>query len=441
MKVKRFFYKYYRKWFIFNRWFRRRFTPQGRFFLMIFFVSMIFGISTRRSMVFVLLGVAFSVFIISIFATRRKKPDIELKRFLPDQTEVYSSLSYQVRVVNKGDRELGGLYLRELPVDPRPSLNVFLNTVEEGEEKRNLYDRTMGFYRWMWIIKRNVGAVFEKKALPVILPGEEFMVKMELSSIRRGPVEFSGMEVLIPGPFNLLRSFHVFPMQDSVLSLPEIFSVDVEMNKGRSGENENAVWRSTGLHGEFMFVREYRPGDDIRFINIGLLAKMDELMINQYMPETGAPFDVICDCYPPGNSTEYFESAVSVAASVEKAFIAAFSSAGLFIYKDKVEDFRMKGEPEVLEKFALMKQPEKGGFSVTLNKVMNNIDSLAAVVLILTSRDEKRRYLVEELLSAGKDVRVIFLTNKDEKIQKEDFPAHHTSVYNFRNVKYEMERI
>ncbi|MFO7735275.1 MAG: DUF58 domain-containing protein [bacterium] len=441
MKVKRFFYKYYKKWFLFDRWFRRRFTSQGRFFLMIFFVSVIFGISTRRSMVFVLLGVAVSVLVISFFTTRRKKPDIAIKRFLPDQTEVNSPLSYQVRVKNKGDRELRGLYLKELPVDPRPSLNVFLNTVEDGEEKRNIYDRTMGFYRWMWILKRNVGAVFEKKALPVILPGEEITVKMELSSIRRGHVEFSGMEVFIPGPFNLLCSFHVFPVQSSVLSLPEIFSVDVETDKARSGESENAIWRSTGLQGEFMFVREYRPGDDIRFMNIRLLAKTDEPMINQYMPETGAPFDIICDCYPPDSGTEYFESAVSLAASVEKAFISAFSSAGLFIYEDSVEDFRMKGEPEILEKFALMKQPEKGDFSMTLNTVIENMDSLAAVVLILTSWDKTRKYLVDELLNAGREVKLIFLTDGDKKNLENDIPTEFSAVYNYKNVRYEIERI
>ena len=77
---------------------------------------------------------------------------------LPRFATAGEPLRYRVTVRNDGSRSQRGLVLLEDTEDPRPSLAEFLAAREPGEERRNWFDRTVGYPRWMWLIERRRGA-------------------------------------------------------------------------------------------------------------------------------------------------------------------------------------------------------------------------------------------------------------------------------------------
>ncbi len=58
---------------------------------------------------------------------------------------------------NTGKRKLRSVLLAQIPPDPRPTSTEFSFLKEPGEDTRNIFDRTMVYYRWQWLMSRKKG--------------------------------------------------------------------------------------------------------------------------------------------------------------------------------------------------------------------------------------------------------------------------------------------
>src|SRR5439155_901995 len=88
-----------------------------------------------------------------------------------------------------------GLVLLEDLADPRPAVDEFLHAREPGEERRNWFDRTVGYPRWAWLVARKRGAAIAPRPLPALRPGDAGEVVIELLPLRRGRLAFTAVTI------------------------------------------------------------------------------------------------------------------------------------------------------------------------------------------------------------------------------------------------------
>ena len=128
--------------------FRRRFTLAGIFVWCAMLFALTLGADTSRTMgyqVFTVLGV---IMIISLCSTFRFKPRLRFRRLMPRFGTVQQPLRYAIRFQNDGKVAEKDLILIERQRDPRPTFTEFTHAREPGEEKRNAWDRFVGFQRF-----------------------------------------------------------------------------------------------------------------------------------------------------------------------------------------------------------------------------------------------------------------------------------------------------
>ena len=90
---------------------------------------------------------------------------IEASREMPRYATAGEPFSYRINLANRGARTLAGVLVTERFRDPRPSFDEWKRAREPGEEQRNWFDRTVGYFRWRWLIERRVPRELEPAAL------------------------------------------------------------------------------------------------------------------------------------------------------------------------------------------------------------------------------------------------------------------------------------
>src|SRR5262249_59434512 len=110
------------------------------------------------------------------------------RRALPRFASVGVPLTYRVALGNLTSRRQEGLVLLEELADPRPSLEEFTTAREPGEERRNWFDRQVGYPRWAWLVSQKRGAIVPPRPLPPLAPSAETDVTVELTPLRRGHI-------------------------------------------------------------------------------------------------------------------------------------------------------------------------------------------------------------------------------------------------------------
>src|SRR5207244_1771195 len=107
------------------------------------------------------------------------------RRVLPRFASVGVPLTYRVAIANETGRRQEGLVLMEELTDPRPSFEEFVTAHEPGEERRNWFDRQVGYPRWAWLVAQKRGAVITPRPLPPLAPTGETEVTLEFPPLRR----------------------------------------------------------------------------------------------------------------------------------------------------------------------------------------------------------------------------------------------------------------
>ena len=82
-----------------------------------------------------------------------RRAHVKTTRSLPRLATAGEPMHYRVTTRNLGKRTLAGSALFDMPPDNRPSYQLFSHSREPGEETRNIFDRTLGYYRWEWLQK------------------------------------------------------------------------------------------------------------------------------------------------------------------------------------------------------------------------------------------------------------------------------------------------
>jgi uncharacterized protein (DUF58 family) len=421
----RWLYKNYRFSSGIKYWFRNRFTPAGMLILSAAFLAGGIGVDTNQavgSQVFTLLS---TLLFVSLVWSLFPPPRFEAERILPRLGTAGTPLVYRVAITNPGRKRQAGLTIHEDLGDPRPTYEEFANNPEPGEERRNLFDRVFRFYRWMWLMARKqIAATFEA-ALPPLFPKKETEIQLKIIPKRRGVLRFSAVNIGVPDPFGLCRSFSKVAASQKILVLPKRYPLPPISLPGALQYQPGGVnlASSIGESEEFVALREYRRGDPMRRIHWKSVSKTGKLIVKEFQSEFFVRHALILDTFLNDvRQDALFEEGVSVAASFAAALNTQESLLDLLFVG--AEAFCMTagrgvGHVEhLLELLAGVQPCTTKPFEVLEQIVFEQLELVSGCVCVLIAWDKPRRDLVRKIKMSGVPVITLVLAEKAEGLER-----------------------
>lgn len=387
-------------------------------------VAAVLGTDVEKSaiyMIFCFACCSLAVGLIWVFCRRAKVSAI---RSLPEFGSVGQEVPYTVEVKNEDSHTLSAMTFEEWPPDPTPDYETFANTPEPGEEKRNIVDRTMLFYRWTWLQERERGfSLLEATQSPrKLVPGESGRVKFSLTPQHRGVLHLAELRVLLPDPFGLFqRCRPVLAPKDHITVLPKRYPLtDLALpGKAHLHLGGEAASNSIGQTGDFLHLRDYRSGDAMRSVDWKSWARTGVPVVREYEDNFFPHYGVVLDT--SGSPGERFEEAVSVAAS----FVASMDSNEclldlMFIGEKSYRVTAGQGvarRSKLLETLATVQARTTANFDKLYTLVSRESEHLTALLLILPDWDEERRNFLNKLQARGLETTVFIIS--DHKTEQE----------------------
>lgn len=206
-------------------WFSSRFTPLGKIFCMVAGVSFIFGLNTQSTMIYQIFAVSFSSLLFSFLFTFRFRPRLHAQRSLPESCVAGTAFHYRISLFNSGKRRVNGLLYSERVGYSLPDYLAFSTAREEGEERRNFFDRKMGYYRWQWLLRLGKRLQPQMIELPMVEPGAEAEVTGSLTPLKRGAGNLTGYVFVKVDPLGLCRKEYHVPSPENIIILPKTYSM------------------------------------------------------------------------------------------------------------------------------------------------------------------------------------------------------------------------
>lgn len=338
---------------------------------------------------------------------RRAKLSAALE--LPRHATTGEPLRYAVRLKNIGKRKLRNARLTHTPPDPRPSFAEFAGTPEPGEEERNPFDRTMVYYRWQWLISRKGGfTARESQETLSLAPGESHSVIMELTPARRGVIPMGDVRALLPDPLGFFQKCsRTNSTPARLVVLPKRYRLPSLSMPGSAAfriggeETSNAI----GSMGEFVGLREYRPGDPLRQIHWKSWAHTGRPMVKELEDKFFPRYALVLDTFPGSPDSAVFEEMVSVAASFVVGLDRSESLLDLMFIAGEAHTVTagrgMERTEKLLEVLAGVEVEHGAQLDLLAQTVIRHREKMTSCLLVLNGWDESREAFVKTLLKAA----------------------------------------
>lgn len=151
---------------------------------------------------------------------------------------------------------------------------------------------------------------------PEIPGGEERSTQTTVSFARRGLYAIGSAEIASTDPFGLLRFRRKAAPETEMLVYPEVH--ETPGLPVRDAEEAGGRIQPASRGDELSGLRDYRPGDDRRFIHWKSVARTGELVVKEFAPDAPRRYSVVLNlrASPAGAEGQELEDAVSAAASV-----------------------------------------------------------------------------------------------------------------------------
>lgn len=405
----RFIHVWYSQSAAISYFFSRRFLPAGVGIVIVIVLTAGLGIGYRKEPVYQIFSLAVGMFCLSIPWAFLRRAKIQAKRELPLYATAGETIRYTIRATNTGRWNLRRAWLMETPPDPRPSLLEFFLRREPGEEDRNLFDRTFAFYRWRWLIDTR-RAFHEEESVDMLNlePGKTSRVVATITPTHRGVILLNDLRALLPDPFGILQNCVKVTAPPSTLTvLPKRYPLpNFEMPGGSRFQtgDENAT-NEIGSNGEFVGLRDYRPGDPLRQIHWKSWARTGRPIVKELEDTFYPRYGLILDTFLTGSNEELFEDAVSVAASFIALIDRSDSLLDLMFIKDEAHLVTagrgLARTEKLLEVLAGVEGDHEHQFHQLSQLVLKHRENLTSCIVIFAGWDHERLSLLESLVKNG----------------------------------------
>jgi len=395
-----------------SQWLRARFTPAGRAVLGLLAAGAVLGVDTRRTAAFELFAITTALLVIAwLSGLRRRAPALALERETPQLATLGEPFACRYRLRCLGGRALTGLRLRDELAEAFPSAAEFAHRRGADDEPMNWVDRSIGYPRWLALLRRRRGVDLNELALPALAPGASHELSVTLTPRRRGTLRFERGRVLWPDPLGLVNSVTDRELPGEVLVLPRLYPVPALTLPGVRRFQRGGVSQSlaVGESQEFVQLRDYRPGDPLRHIHWPSFARRGEPVVKEFQDEYFTRYALVLDTFGLDATTDAdpacFEAAVSVAASFASALNTREALLDLLFVEDRAYRLtagRGVGQSiELLRVLAAVELAPRADFALLAEYVLAQAAGLSACVSVLLSFDPARRALIERLRQRG----------------------------------------
>lgn len=392
-----------------QHWFGRRIRPAGVGALLVVSLGSFLSVGQPKDPIFQIFCFSLGLVMLSFTWILFRRAKLSAALELPRHATAGEPLRYAVRLENIGKRKLQSARLTQTPPDPRPSFAEFAGTPEPGEEERNLFDRKMVYYRWQWLTARKGGfTARESRETLILAPGENRRVSMELTPSRRGVIPMGDIRALLPDPLGFFQKCsRIKSTPARLVVLPKRYRLPSFSMPGSAAfriggeETSNAI----GSAGEFVGLREYRPGDPLRQIHWKSWAHTGRPMVKELEDNFFPRYALVLDTFPGSPDTAVFEEMVSVAASFIVGLDRSESLLDLMFIAGEAHTVTagrgMERTEKLLEVLAGVEVEHGAQLDLLAQTVIRHREKMTSCLLVLNGWDESREDFVKTLLKAA----------------------------------------
>jgi len=148
-------------------------------------------------------------------------------------------------------------------------------------------------------------------------PDERATGAYRLPTVKRGRYRLGPLTVSIPDPFGLAIGSHTVLGAEDVLIIPRVVPLLPIAALARAERGGAPTRGRAGINAdEFMMLREYVMGDELRRVHWRSSARTGSLKVRQDEAQHHPGASVLLDTYAGAHSTDTFEAAVEAAASL-----------------------------------------------------------------------------------------------------------------------------
>jgi uncharacterized protein (DUF58 family) len=157
--------------------------------------------------------------------------------------------------------------------------------------------------------------------LAPLAPGEEARAAYRFPTDRRGRFEVGPLRATVGDPFGLVTASRRVLGTEEVIVYPRVHEIVPPREVGGLDlDRDHPLVRSrVEPTGDFMTLREYAPGDDLRHVHWRSTARRGHLMMRQNETRRRAPVLLVLDVRPGAHDRASFERAVEACASIATA--------------------------------------------------------------------------------------------------------------------------
>jgi len=292
----------------------KRVTFLGWFVLFLFVVGTVFGIDVIRNGLGFIPCFCGVLFLFELVGLCFRKSRLSVRSM--NQSPVFAGekreVGLEVKALNKISRAKLALY----PVMGAPDYKTFEEAREPKEEKRNIVDRSLKYYRWRWLVDDRGFQAQESEEL-AMEKGEVRQVRLSTEFYERGVWSLIDVRIKLEGVFGLLRrSLKTSGKRLEVYVAPEVVPVSISEMLGvaRSDDSSMETAQVVGDSQEFLSLREYQPGDSWSQVNWKAMARTDKMMIQEN--EANAMPRYTIHMVSRGMSKRELETALSAVCSI-----------------------------------------------------------------------------------------------------------------------------
>ncbi|MEW6264170.1 MAG: DUF58 domain-containing protein [Thermodesulfobacteriota bacterium] len=401
-------------------WGLRRLTPAGLMLLACLVLAGVFGLNTNLTLAYQAFTFLLAVLILALASNLVFRPRLTIQRRLPRFGSVGRPLNHGLLIHNESRRSLTGISISEEPVHQPPSQEEFLRNPELEERKRNFFDRTIGYHRWLSLVQRHRHQIGPEQTLPDLKPGNSSRINLELTPGRRGRLRLAGPTLARLDTFGLTRTLAFVPAPASILILPKRYNVPPTALPGLRKYQPGgvALASSVGDSEEFVSLRDYRPGDPLRRIHWKSWAKTEKPIVKEYQDEYFIRHALILDTFVIQEPDDAFEEAVSVAASFALNVMTQDSLLDLMFVGPTAYSFTtgrgLIQADRLLEILASVNPCRDKPFSALPPLILSKAAQLSACILVLLAWDLERQALVRRLKGLKLPLKVLVVTAASE---------------------------
>lgn len=390
-------------------WLSQRIRPAGICALIVTTIASFLCVGQPKNSIFQLFCFCFGLLALALIWTIFRRANVSAEIKVPKYATVGEELRYSVVLKHKHRSSIRGLRLLQVPPDPRPSLLEFSKNEEPCEKQRNAYDRTIAYYRWRWLLSRHRSFSSNESESSFDLPhGKTTTVPLTLTAQKRGVYLLENLRLLMPDPLGFFQKCKpIHPSHSRLIALPKRYALPHLEMPGSSTfriggeETSNAI----GTSGEFVGIREYRPGDSLRQIHWKSWAHTGKPMVKELEDTFYPRYALILDTFPGSSDRMIFEEMISIASS----FITGLDNNDalldlMFIAENAHMVTAGRGferAEKLLEVLAGTQIEHNPRFDVLTSTVIQHRDHITSCLLILNGWDDERREFVRKLRSCG----------------------------------------